>query len=128
MIARAILAVPTILVLAGVLFAAPSESPKPLVVTHDFDDAKKAAGAFVATSTPGARKGSEPGLRDGKLYLLQSWWKFATVGQLSGAQVLTGKPGSPQPSASRSVQRSQESPRRSASASSCSGFSTPPAK
>jgi len=41
-------------------------------------DAKDDASAFEATVTgERVRKGSEPGIRDGKLHLLQSWWKFA---------------------------------------------------
>ncbi|MBU0638904.1 MAG: DUF4091 domain-containing protein [Planctomycetes bacterium] len=54
-----------------------SEGP-PVEIRYAFDDPDEAGAFAVTAGGDGARKGVEPKIADGRLCLLESWWKFAT--------------------------------------------------
>ena len=74
------------------------------------------SGSFAGSSGHGSQTSPEPSRS------MSDCPAFATAGQLSVEHVLTGKPGSPRPSASVSVQASQASPPASWSALACPGL------
>ena len=68
-----------IVVFAAMQSAAVPASQPTTTVRHDFDDAD-AEPAYVASAYgEQVREGAGPKLMDGKLYLLESWWKLSTA-------------------------------------------------